>query len=87
MYFGDYLLVNLGQIRGRKCSENHKIIGPSAFGEKREPLLIGHSGASSPPIGRSAYNNPGDHSSRVSVKFFGFKGCKTCILETICWLT
>ena len=58
MYFGDYLLVNLGQIRGGKCSENPKFLGPSAFGEKREPLLIGHSGASSPPIGRSAYINP-----------------------------
>ena len=53
MYFGDYLLVNLGQIRGRKCSENPKFLGPS--GEKREPLLIDQSGASSPPIGRSAY--------------------------------
>ena len=159
MYFGDYLLVNLGQIRGRKCSENPKFLRPSAFGEKREPLLIGHSGASSPPIGRSAYIHPptsiptaawnfwfwrvqnmyfgkylqvnlgqirggkcsenpkylcrsafgenqkqflngpasshrsrcsylpGDLSSRVSVKFFGFEGCITCILEAICRLS
>jgi hypothetical protein len=40
MYFGDYLLVNLGRIRGGK------FLGPSAFGENQEPLLIGYSGTS-----------------------------------------
>ena len=52
MYFVDYLLVNLCQLRGGK------FLGPSAFGQNREPLLLGHSGASSPPIGRSAYIHP-----------------------------
>ena len=57
MYSRGYLQVNLGQIRGGKCSENPNIYGDILLGKMRSNFLLvilSHSGASPPPIGRGA---------------------------------